>query len=324
MGGWGAQTMPMMRTAEQDFLDDVNDSLWKAGLIAAVVALVVGLVLTRQITRPVQALMSGARHVARGELSFRVKVKSRDEIGELADSFNTMASSLEKGEQSRRQLAADIAHELRTPISVMSAQAQRLMLDGPSVGSDAAALQLIASEADRMGALVRVLLDFARSDSGRLQLELASMDPEALVLEAYERLIALAPSRIHLAPPTSESLPLIHVDPQRLQQCFAALVDNALKFSTGPLTLSVELAQGCVVFHVTDSGPGIPQQEREQVLERFVRGSSSVGIRGSGIGLATVVLLMQAMQAELVIADAANGGADMQLCFRAVDRPSWR
>jgi signal transduction histidine kinase len=119
-------------------------------------------------------------------------------------------------------------------------------------------------------------------------------------------------------------MPWISVDRQRLQQCFAALVDNALKFSTAAVTLSVELAQGCVVFHVIDSGPGIPRQEREQVLERFARGSSSIGTRGSGIGLPTVNLLMDAMQGELVIADAPGGGADMQLRFRALDRPPGR
>ena len=107
------------------------------------------------------------------------------------------------------------------------------------------------------------------------------MEPEALVLEAFERLIPLAPSRIRLAPPTSELLPLIHVDPQRLQQCFAALVDNALKFSTAAATLSVELAQGSVVFHVIDSGPGIPKQERESVLERGPRRGRK-GRGGSG------------------------------------------
>jgi signal transduction histidine kinase len=189
------------------------------------------------------------------------------------------------------------------------------------MGSDAAGLQSIASEADRMGELVRVLLDFARSDSGRLRVELASVEPEPLILDAYERLLPLAPSRIRLAPPTSELLPLIDVDRQRLQQCFAALVDNALKFSSDSVMLSVELAQGCVVFNVIDSGPGIPMQERERVLERFARGSSSIGTRGSGIGLATVSLLMDAMQGELVITDAAIGGAGMQLRFRALDRP---
>jgi signal transduction histidine kinase len=150
------------------------------------------------------------------------------------------------------------------------------------------------------------------------------MDPEALVLEAYERLLPLAPTRIRLAAPTSELLPWFNVDGQRLQQCLAALLDNALKFSSDPVTLSVELAQGTVLFHVIDSGPGIPMQERESVLERFARGSSSVGTRGSGIGLPTVNLLMDAMRGELVIADAPGGGADMQLRFRALDRPPGR
>jgi signal transduction histidine kinase len=116
-------------------------------------------------------------------------------------------------------------------------------------------------------------------------------------------------------------LPLINVDGQRLQQCFAALVDNALKFSTAAVTLSVELAHGCVVFHVIDSGPGIPMEEREEVLERFSRGSSSIGTRGSGIGLATANLLMDAMQGALLIADAPGGGADLQLRFKLSARP---
>jgi len=80
MGGRSFQTIPLMITAEEDFLDQVNDSLWKVGLIAAAVALVIGLILTRQITRPIRALISGARHLTKGELSYRVDVKSRDEM----------------------------------------------------------------------------------------------------------------------------------------------------------------------------------------------------------------------------------------------------
>ena len=257
-----------------------------------------------------------------GDRSIELKAQPK-ELQPIAESFNQLRARLSMSWQRERAFVDGVAHELRTPISVMSAQAQRL-LQGVSTSTSEAAVELMASEADRMGELVRVLLDFARSDSGRLLVERASMEPEALVLEAFERLIPLAPSRIRLAPPTSELLPLIHVDPQRLQQCFAALVDNALKFSTAAVTLSVELAQASVVFHVIDSGPGIPKQERESVLERFARGSSSIGTRGSGIGLATVVLLMQAMQADLLIADAPGGGADMQLRFRALDRPPGR
>jgi signal transduction histidine kinase len=257
------------------------------------------------------------------EQSIELKAQPK-ELQPIADSFNQLQARLSTAWQRERAFVDGVAHELRTPISVLSAQAQRLMQVGTSIGSDAAGLQSIASEADRMGELVRVLLDFARSDSGRLRVELASVEPEPLILDAYERLLPLAPSRIRLAPPTSELLPLIDVDRQRLQQCFAALVDNALKFSSDSVMLSVELAQGCVVFHVIDSGPGIPMQERERVLERFARGSSSIGTRGSGIGLATVSLLMDAMQGELVITDAAIGGAGMQLRFRALDRPPGR
>jgi len=289
-------------------------------------ALLLRLVLRRGLIVPLNTLRDQLNALEADSLAERsIEIKAQPkELQPIAESFNQLQARLSTAWQRERAFVDGVAHELRTPISVMSAQAQRLMQGGSFVGSDAAALQLMASEADRMGELVRVLLDFARSDSGRLQLELASMDPEALVLEAYERLLPLAPTRIRLAAPTSELLPWFNVDGQRLQQCLAALLDNALKFSSDAVTLSVELAQGTVLFHVIDSGPGIPMQERESVLERFARGSSSVGTRGSGIGLPTVNLLMDAMQGELVIADAPGGGADMQLRFRALDRPPGR
>ena len=95
-GYMGGQMMASPEITEEDVLDQVNDSLWKAGLITAAVALVTGLILTRQITRPVKALITGARRLSKGELSYRVKTRSNDEIGELADSFNSMAATLEQ------------------------------------------------------------------------------------------------------------------------------------------------------------------------------------------------------------------------------------
>ncbi|MFH1003441.1 MAG: HAMP domain-containing protein, partial [Chloroflexota bacterium] len=114
----GGDSTPPTATAEQDFLDRTRTNLWLAGLIAAAIALVLGLVITRQITRPIRALTEGARHLARGEMEHRVNVSSRDEIGQLARSFNIMADNLHQGEITRRQLIADVAHELRTPLSV--------------------------------------------------------------------------------------------------------------------------------------------------------------------------------------------------------------
>ena len=324
-----ADRYPLVEVRQNVTADLQQDRIDQLLLVAAAggsmlfTALLLRLVLRRGLIVPLNTLrdqLNALEADSLGEQSIELEAQPT-ELQPIADSFNQLQARLSTAWQRDRAFVDGVAHELRTPISVMSAQAQRLMQVGPSVGSEAAALQLIASEADRMGELVRVLLDFARSDSGRLRVELASVEPEALALEAYERLLPLAPTRIRLAAPTSELLPLINVDGQRLQQCFAALVDNALKFSFDPVTLSVEFAQGCVVFHVIDSGPGIAMQERESVLERFARGSSAIGTRGSGIGLATVNLLIDAMQGELLIADAADGGADMQLRFMALDPP---
>ena len=101
----------------------------------------------------------------------------------------------------------------------------------------------------------------------------------------------------------------------------AALVDNALRYSPGIVQLALSASGDGVSLHVIDQGPGIPEAERGQVLQRFVRGSTAIGTRGSGIGLATVSLLMEAMQGELRIGDAHGGGADMQLRFKLSDRP---
>ena len=182
-------------------------------------------------------------------------------------------------------------------------------------------MALIAAEAERLGELVTVMLDLARSDAGRLTLELEHLDPELVVLDAHERLVAMAPDRLRLAPPLEAEFCRINADAERVQQCLAALVDNALRYSPGIVQLALSASGDGVSLHVTDQGPGIPEAERAQVLERFVRGSTAIGTRGSGIGLATVSLLMEAMQGELRIGDAPEGGADMQLRFRISGPP---
>ena len=196
---------------------------------------------------------------------------------------------------------------------MISSHAQSLQLEVPEESQ--AKLALIAAEAERLGELVTVMLDLARSDAGRLKLELEALDPELVVLDAYERLQALAPNRLRLAPSLDAEIPRITADAERLQQCLAAVVDNALRYSTGAVHLAVSASDDSVILHVRDEGPGIPEEERGQVLQRFVRGSTSIGTRGSGIGLATVKLLVEAMQGELLIADAPGGGADLQLRF---------
>ena len=292
-----------------------------AGMSLLLVSLLFRLVLWRGLIKPLQSLADELACLSADSLGQRSldPVGQSRELQPIVEAFNQLQSRLAQAWQRERRFVDGVAHELRTPITVISGHAQSLQAELTPAGQ--AKLVLIAAEAERLGELVSVMLDLARSDAGRLQLELETLDPELVVLDAYERLQALAPDRLRLAPPLEGEMSSISADPERLQQCLAALVDNALRYSASAVHLAVSASDDSVILHVRDQGPGIPEQERGQVLERFVRGSTSIGTRGSGIGLATVKLLMEAMHGELFIGDAPEGGADLQMHFRISDPP---
>ena len=287
-----------------------------AGMSLLLVSLLFRVVLWRGLIKPLQSLADELSRLGADSLGQRSldSVGQSRELQPIVEAFNQLQARLAEAWQRERRFVDGVAHELRTPMTVISGHAQSLQLEAPEESQ--AKLALIAAEAERLGELVTVMLDLARSDAGRLKLELDTLDPELVVLDAYERLQALASDRLRLAPSLEAEIPRIKVDAERLQQCLAALVDNALRYSAGAVQLAVSAPGDSVILHIRDQGPGIPEGERAQVLERFVRGSTSIGTRGSGIGLATVKLLMEVMQGVLLIADAPGGGADLQLRFK--------
>lgn len=292
-----------------------------AGMSLLLVSLLFRLVLWRGLIKPLQALADQLACLSADSLGQRSldPVGQSRELQPIVEAFNQLQARLAEAWQRERRFVDGVAHELRTPITVISGHAQSLQLEAPEESQ--AKLALMAAEAERLGELVSAMLDLARSDAGRLKLELEILNPELVVLDAYDRLQGLAPDRLRLAPSSEAEIPCITADTERLQQCLAALVDNALCYSSGAVHLAASASDDSVILHVRDQGPGIPEQERGQVLQRFVRGSTSIGTRGSGIGLATVNLLMEAMHGELLIGDAPGGGADMQLHFKISDRP---
>ena len=292
-----------------------------AGMSLLLVSVLFRVVLWRGLLAPLRSLAGDLSRLSADSLGQRSldPVGQSRELQPIVEAFNQLQARLAEAWQRERRFVDGVAHELRTPITVISGHAQSLQAELPPASP--AKLALIAAEAKRLGELVSVMLDLARSDAGRLNLELQTVDPELVVLDAYERLQALAPNRLRLAPSLDAEIPRITADAERLQQCLAALVDNALRYSAGAVHLAVSASDDSATLHVRDQGPGIPEEERGQVLQRFVRGSTSIGTRGSGIGLATVMLLMEAMQGELLIADAPGGGADLQLRFKISDRP---
>ena len=292
-----------------------------AGMSLLLVSLLFRVVLWRGLIKPLQSLAGDLSRVSADSLGQRSldPVGQSRELQPIVEAFNQLQARLAEAWQRERRFVDGVAHELRTPITVISGHAQSLQAELPEASQSKMAL--IAAEAERLGELVTVMLDLARSDAGRLTLELETLDPELVLVDAYERLQALAPDRLRLAPPSEAEFRHINADAERVQQCLAALVDNALRYSPGIVQLAFSASGDGVSLHVNDQGPGIPEAERDQVLQRFVRGSTAIGTRGSGIGLATVSLLMEAMQGELRIGDAHGGGADMQLRFKLSDRP---
>jgi len=284
-------------TAEEDFLDQVNDSLWKVGLITAAVALLIGLILTRQIARPIRALISGARHLTKGELSYRVDAKSHDEIGELADSFNIMASSLEKGEQSRRQLTADITHELRTPLTIIEGTVDG-MIDGV-FKSDSEHLSTIKEQTSMLTHLISDLRDLSLAESRQLKLNLTSTDMVKLVqrvVSSYEINAQEKNIRINLEKATQ--IPEIRIDPIRMEQVISNLLTNAIRHTPSGhnIDINVKNDEGGLVISVADTGEGIAPEDLPHVFERFYRSDTSRSRKegGTGLGLAIVKQMVEA------------------------------
>ena len=292
-----------------------------AGFSALFTSALLRLVIWRGLIQPLRAFTRELEQLEADSLGVQVlnPAHQPSELLSIVEAFNHLQSRLAEAWQRERRFVDGVAHELRTPITVISSHAQRLQA-APSQNPPAA-VALIAAEAKRLGELIAVMLDFARVDAGRLALAVDDLDPEALLLEAFERLQGLAPERLQLAPSVEGDLPCIRADADRVHQCLAALVDNALRYSEGFVQLGLSASPNGVTLHVRDQGAGIPVAECDQVLERFARGSTATGTQGSGLGLAIVNDLMRAMQAELVIEEAPGAGADMQLRFRTSARP---
>jgi two-component system OmpR family sensor kinase len=242
------------------------------------------------------------------------------ELHPIANAFNDLLDRLAEAWEHQRTFVNGVSHELRTPITLISGYSRRLLRRAEGLKPEQRdQLELVASEAESMGRLVNDLLEIARDDAGRLQLESLQLDPATLLEELHRRLQDTSNGRLLLQPFPS-SYADVCADPERLSQCLTNLVENALKYSPAsqPIELALSSDANQVVLHVRDHGAGVPAAERERIFGRFVRGSGSADTSGHGIGLAVVKTLMERMAGAVVVGDTQGGGADFQLRLPAV------
>lgn len=302
---------PTQFSPEDSFLRNVNIAAAISAGIAGVFALVLGLLLARTLTRPIRELTAVTQTIADGKLGQQVNVRSRDEIGELAHSFNQMSQDLADASRLRKQMTADIAHDLRTPLTVLRGYTEGLKKG--SLGGSEKLFTVMHEEVLLLQHLVEDLRTLSLADAGELKLNKRPIDPKALlertglayIMQAEEKGLALrveAPS----------NLPAILVDGERMTQVLNNVVSNALRYtSSGEIVLSGVVASNDVQLEVRDTGAGIPTEELPFIFNRFYRADQSrhrTVDGASGLGLAIAKAIVEAHEGKITAVSQPGAG----------------
>ncbi|HSL47012.1 MAG TPA: ATP-binding protein [Anaerolineales bacterium] len=284
---------------ERDFLNRITLLLMYSALGTTAIALLLGIVLSRNLTSPIRELTRATHAVSEGNLSQQVPVRSNDELGELAEAFNKMSSELSRSVNARKQMTADIAHELRTPLSLILGHAEAVH-DGvlPPTREN---FEIIREEATRLEHLVNDLRILSLADAGELRITPQTIDPERL-LQEVAALYQYQTQRknISMELNISSPLPAIEVDPGRMTQVLTNILDNALRHTPegGKIVLSAQEVKDYVELAIRDSGPGLKAEELGRIFDRFYRTDASrqreALTGGSGLGLAIAKSIVQA------------------------------
>ncbi|MFV9511273.1 sensor histidine kinase [Tepidibacillus sp. LV47] len=272
---------------EQQFLNSMNHSILLGTMIAVIVAALFGVVFANKLTKPLESLMIGIRHLAKGDTSYRVMVNTKDEFHQLSKAFNEMSAKLEHNEEVRKQLVADVAHELRTPLSILRGQLESIQ-EGAIQPTPEVILQL-NDEVLRLTRLVNDLQQLSLAEAGQLVLNKKRVNIKQMIQKIMFHFEWLAEEKeIQLQLIGDEEI-MIEVDPDRFTQVIVNLLGNALRHTPNHGKVSIEIKKEeqpqRVMISLKDSGPGIDEEYLPYIFERFYRTDSSRSRDQGGTGL---------------------------------------
>ncbi len=300
-------------------LDRMNGNFTAVMTVAALAILAFsafsGLFFIKSIVRPIRDVSNIARKIAMGDLESRIEITTNDEIGELCDTINYMASELSQAQNMKNDFISSVSHELRTPLTAIRGWGETAKM---SVGTDEElvnrGLDVVLSEADRLSSLVEELLDFSRMESGRMTVVSQPLNISQLLSESVDMYTELSKQQgielIYTKP--TEELEVLG-DTNRLKQVFINIIDNAVKYTEngGQVLIDQTKEEACVRISVKDTGVGIPAQDIDRIKEKFYKANKTV--RGSGIGLAVADEIIKQMNGLLFIESTENVGTKVTI-----------
>lgn len=296
-------------------LTAVNKHVFWICLIAVAIGLIIlgvistsGMYFVTSIVRPIRDVSNMARKIAMGDFNSRIEIQENNEIGELCDSINYMASELQQAENMKNDFISSVSHELRTPLTAIRGWAETAKMsigyDEETVGKG---LDVVIKESERLHGLVEELLDFSRMQSGRLPITFDEFDLSKMLMEAADMYRELSKKQnIELIYVPSKREILCMGDANRIKQVFINVIDNALKYNQpgGQILIEQSVQDDCVQVSVSDTGVGIAERDLDRVKEKFYKANKQV--RGSGIGLAVADEIIK-QHNGLLLVDSTEG-----------------
>lgn len=313
---------------EQAFLSRIQRVLLIGGALAVGLVVIVGAVVSRSLTSPLQRLAAAAREVAKGHLGQKVRVEGSPEVAEVGRAFNEMTSALDQAEKQRKNLVADVAHELRTPLSVLQGNL-RAVLDGV-YPLDQGEIARLYDESLLLGRLVEDLRELALADAGQLRLEVRRTDGAQVIRDTLDKMSMLAQDReVAMTADLPADLPAVLADPDRMCQVLRNLLLNAAQHTPagGTVTVAAHQVDQALEILVADTGVGISAENLPHVFERFWRAdpSRARGSRlggGTGIGLAVAQSLVEAQGGHICAESTLGEGTTFRFTLPLAQSPA--
>ncbi len=293
------------------------------GLFVLLCATIPGLYFIKSITKPIKEVSALAKKFASGNFEADLNIKSNNEIGELCDSINFMATELKLAESMKNDFISSVSHELRTPLTAIRGWGETAKM---SVGTDeelvSKGLDVVLRESERLSALVEELLDFSRMQNGRLSLNMVNFavsDVLCEVVDIYHELASKQNIAVNFPVPKIDAT--VFGDRDRIKQVFINIIDNAVKYteSGGQVLIEQYEEDGVVRITVKDTGVGIPEQDIDRVKEKFFKSNKTV--RGSGIGLAVADEIVKQHKGLLFVESTEGVGTTVTIALPVAPEP---